>query len=169
MIVKVVADPVQPFAVAVTETVLDIGLLVKLFPVKLEIFPLPLDERPMLVFEFVQLKVAPLDGLVKFIVVDEEPLHIAWLLIILTTGLASTVIVKFPLATTIPEELYPSMVSVVVPEFVGFPVIAPVEEIIVRPFLTVVVEKSYVDIVVLLVGGPEEYKQETVPFKGAAT
>jgi hypothetical protein len=94
-IIKFVAGPLQPFAVAVTDISACTGLEVVFTGIKDAILPLPLPARPMVVLSLVQAKVHPPVALLKLIAGLATPLHSCWFATELTLGLGLTVIVKF--------------------------------------------------------------------------
>lgn len=65
VMVKLTGVPTQLFKVGVIEIVPDIALLVAFVPVKGAIFPEPLAPKPIVVFELVQVKVAPVGVLIN--------------------------------------------------------------------------------------------------------
>ena len=75
VIVKLCAAPGQPFALGVTVIVAATGALVILIAANEEILPLPFLAKPIEGLLFVQVKVVPLTGPVKFIAVVADALH----------------------------------------------------------------------------------------------
>ena len=108
MIVKLSGVPTQPADDGVTVIVPLIGAAVALVPVKDAILPLPEAPRPIAVLLFVQLKVVPATGLLKFAAAVNEPLHTVWSAIALTVPVGLTVIVKL---TATPVQLTPPLLK----------------------------------------------------------
>ena len=85
--------PTQELAVGVTVMFAIIGAVVVLVAVKEAILPVPFAANPIVTLSFVQVKVAPVVGLVKFVVVVDAALHKTILDGTTTVGVGFTVIV----------------------------------------------------------------------------
>jgi hypothetical protein len=108
VIVNVTGVPGQPLAVGVTVIVAVIGNAVLFVAVKLEILPVPLAARPILVLLFVQLYVVPATAPVKVTAVVVAPLHNVWLATAFTVGVGLTVIVN---VIGVPVQVTPPLVK----------------------------------------------------------
>ena len=93
VIVYVTGVPVQPANVGVTVIVPVIGVVPVLVAANAGVLPLPLAARPIAVFEFVQLNVAPEGVLVKEEAATVPPLQIVMFAGTVTVGVGFTVIV----------------------------------------------------------------------------
>ena len=94
VIVKLIVEPTQVPSVGVAVMVLVIGAAVAFVAVKAGIFPLPFAARPIAVFEFVQLNVAPAGVLAKVLIGTAVPAQKVKLGSGVATGNGLTVIVK---------------------------------------------------------------------------
>jgi hypothetical protein len=125
VIVYVAGGPVHGVIVGVTVIVPVMGEAVVLVPTNDGTFPAPPAARPIAVFEFVQLNVAPAGVLAKALAGIVAPAQTVMLGIGVTTGFGLTVIVY---VSGIPGQGFPAIVGVTV----------TVEVIGVLPALTVV-------------------------------
>lgn len=91
--VNEVGVPTQLFAVGVTVTVPEMGVVPGFVPVKDGMFPLPLAAKPMAELLLVQVYVVPVTGLLGTTTVLLAFLHIVWLDMAFTEGEGFTVTV----------------------------------------------------------------------------
>ena len=94
VIVNVIGNPAQPFALGVTVIVPDIAVTPVLVVTKLGIFPVPDAPRPIAVFELVHANVVPGVKLVKFTAAVLAPAQSVWFATGATTGVGFTVMVN---------------------------------------------------------------------------
>lgn len=93
------AAPTQPFKVGVTVIVAVIGALVVLVAVKASMFAFPVAAKPIAVFEFVQVKVAPVGTVVKTAAGIVAPAHTVVFVGTVTTGGVPIVMVCVEMST----------------------------------------------------------------------
>ena len=103
----------QPFAVGITVTVVDIAefVFVVFVAVKAEIFPVPLAAKPTAVFELVQLKVVPATFPVNAIAFVVAPAQTTSFCGCVTVGVGLTVIVN---VTAVPKQPFAEGVTMIV-------------------------------------------------------
>jgi hypothetical protein len=120
--VKDLDSPVQPLAIGVTIIVAVIGALEVFVTVNDVIFPDPLAANPIAVLLFTQLYVVPVTEPENATVVVEAPLHLVWLIILLTVGVGFAAIVKVSVGPVQPLAVGVAVITavcVVVPLFVA--------------------------------------------------
>jgi hypothetical protein len=122
VIVKVSATPAQLLADGVTMIVAVAAVVPVLVAVNAPMLPVPDADRPIAVFEFVQLYVVPLTAPEKVTAAVVAPLHNVWSAAAATVGVGFTVIVN---VSATPAQLLANgvtmivAVAAVVPEFVA--------------------------------------------------
>ena len=111
MIVNVSATPEQLLAVGVTMIVAVAAVVPEFVAVNAPMFPVPVADRPIDVFEFVQLYVVPLTAPEKVTDAVVAPLHNVWSAAAATVGVGLTVIVN---VSATPAQLFADGVTMIV-------------------------------------------------------
>ena len=94
VMVNVIGNPPHPFADGVAVIVATTGVVPALRATKLAIFPVPLGARPIDGLLFVQLKVAPVVGLIKFTGIVLIPTQSVWFTCVAIIGVGLTLMVN---------------------------------------------------------------------------
>jgi len=117
--------PIQLLRVAVTVIVADMGEIPVFVAINEDIFPVPLEARPIFVFEFVHEYVAPDGLLVKLVAVTEALLQTVIFDGSVTVGVGLTVIVY---EDGVPEQLFTVGVTLIIAIISDVPVFAAVND-----------------------------------------
>ena len=147
VMVNVVDEPVQLFALGVTVMVATCAVVPLLVAVNEAISPVPLAARPMLVLLLVQLYVLPATAPLNDTVVVAAPLHNVWLETEATVGVGLTVMLN---VVDEPVQLFAFGVTVMVATCAVVPLLVAVNEAIspvplaARPMLVLLFDQLYV-------------------------